>query len=386
MTTTTIQATTPTSSASPSPRGARRRGQHRPTTVTTTCSDQQCADGFFRGDFPQQPTRRRPALRRRRVPGHRRHRARRLRWPARPTTPTSHGHVDQGSCVARRRQQQADGSFGGGADRGSERQQHRSRRHGARGSRVRPPPPPSALPGCARTRPPTSANCVYVRHRRPRRVAYDDAARTHRPQAGRRRTPRSTSSVAPPPRRCPRSLWAPAGTGDPHALFTAEYVKAGGKQAGRRQRGRTRARRCARWPGEQSVLGYADANGEAGSRCSIPTKTGTTEVDGRQRGRHVRHASRSTPSARRSCRSAQGARSRKGKKQTVKVRPGLAPGRVGESSSVNGKTRCRAARPTARASSPHVVQGHRQARQGEGHGHVAQFANRKASKTFTVTR
>lgn len=119
------------------------------------------------------------------------------------------------------------------------------------------------------------ANCVYYDAADLGAIALDDKARNDIQGTSitaatqdqfRRATAQSLSALA----------FAPRAT-DPQALFTAEYVKAGGRKPVGVVQAAPGEALCAML-GEQSVLGYADVNGEAGLRVLIPTKTTTSKV------------------------------------------------------------------------------------------------------------
>lgn len=71
--------------------------------------------------------------------------------------------------------------------------------------------------------------------------------------------------------------WAPTGAGEPRALFTAEYVKAGGRKPVGVIDAAPGEALCAVL-GEQSVLGYADVDGDADLKVLIPSKTAISRV------------------------------------------------------------------------------------------------------------
>ena len=120
------------------------------------------------------------------------------------------------------------------------------------------------------------ANCVYYAAGDLGAIAYDDAAR--RALQG---TPIDASTQDQFRRATAQSLpalqWAPAGSGDPHALFAAEYVKAGGKEPVGVIDAAPGEALCAML-GEQSVLGHANKAGEGTLRVRIPAKTATSKV------------------------------------------------------------------------------------------------------------
>ncbi|HEY0949676.1 hypothetical protein [Nocardioides sp.] len=120
------------------------------------------------------------------------------------------------------------------------------------------------------------ANCVYYDAGDLGAIAYDDAAR--RTLQG---TPIDASTQDQFRRATAQSLpalqFAPAGTGDPHALFAAEYVKAGGKKPVGVIGAAPGEALCATL-GEQSVLGHATKAGEGTLRVRIPSRTATSKV------------------------------------------------------------------------------------------------------------
>ncbi|MGB0101579.1 MAG: prenyltransferase/squalene oxidase repeat-containing protein [Nocardioides sp.] len=69
-----------------------------------------------------------------------------------------------------------------------------------------------------------------------------------------------------------------AQAGDPRAMFTAEYVKAGGNKPVGVGAAAPGEALCA-VAGGQSAFGYADVDGDATLRVKVPSKTGTTVVD-----------------------------------------------------------------------------------------------------------
>ncbi len=103
------------------------------------------------------------------------------------------------------------------------------------------------------------ANCVYYAETDLGAIAYDDAARAAVQGSDIDATTvdqfrRGTAQALP------ALQWAQAGAGEPHALFAAEYVKAGARSTLSASSTRPRVRRCARC--------------SASSRCSgTPTTT-----------------------------------------------------------------------------------------------------------------
>jgi hypothetical protein len=181
--------------------------------------------------------------------------------------------------------------------------------------------------------------------------------------------------------------WAPTGSGDPQVLFAAEYVKAGGfKPVGVIQA--TPGEALCAMLGEQSVIGYADADGEAHLPVLISDKTRTTKVKVANATGTFGTAQINALGAKTLPVSLKG-RVAKGQKQKIKV-TGLAPGEMAT---------VRVLWPMKHGGGNGVVA----TGQANGQGGLAvsftvpkapgkakvkvtgQFANRKASKTFTIT-
>ena len=231
------------------------------------------------------------------------------------------------------------------------------------------------------------ANCVYYDSADLGTIAYDNAA-----LKALQGTPIDPTTQDQFRRAAAQALpvlqWAPAGSGDPQVLFTAEYVKAGHRLPVGVVQAAPGEALCAML-GEQSVIGYADADGEAHLPVLISDKTKTSNVK-------VANAGGTFGTAQIN---ALGAKTLPvkikdtvavGQKQVVKV-TGLAPGetvtisvawpdRPGDSAGTglfgqaNGKG--------VFTSSVKVPN-----RPGKATVKVkGQFANRKASKSFTVTR
>jgi len=231
------------------------------------------------------------------------------------------------------------------------------------------------------------ANCVYYAARDLGAIAYDNAAR--RAVQG---TPIDATTQDQFRRATAQSLpalqWAPAGSGDPHALFAAEYVKAGGKKPVGVIDAAPGEALCAML-GEQSVLGYATQAGEGTLRVRIPSKTATSKVT-------VANAAGTFGTVKIR---ALGAKTlpftlkrvvSPGDKQVIKVRD-LAPGEL-YSIDITWPSR-----PTSGAAGGSVGQASRKGiavlrtkvphRLGKATVKIrGQFGNRKAAGSFTVTR
>ena len=106
------------------------------------------------------------------------------------------------------------------------------------------------------------ANCVYYDAADLGAIAYDDAARTAAQARPDRRRPPLDQSRRATAQALPAWRGRQAGTGDPHALFAAGYVKAGVKHGVGVIDAAPGEALCAML-GEQSVLGYANDEGEA---------------------------------------------------------------------------------------------------------------------------
>ncbi|CAI9418622.1 hypothetical protein [Nocardioides sp. T2.26MG-1] len=182
--------------------------------------------------------------------------------------------------------------------------------------------------------------------------------------------------------------WAPAGSGDPHALFAAEYVKAGGRKPVGVIGAAPGEALCAKL-GEQSVLGYANRNGEAQLRVRIPSTTGKSRVAVANAAGAVGTVTINALGAKKlTLRYPSRVAART--KLVIKVK-GLAPG---ETASVNITWPSRAGSGSGEASGGQanrkgvfVVHTKVPRRPGKATIHArGQFANRKAGGTFTVTR
>jgi hypothetical protein len=119
------------------------------------------------------------------------------------------------------------------------------------------------------------ANCVYYAPGDTGAIAFDDATR-----AAAQEGPISAASLDQFRRASAQALSAlefATAASDAQALFTAEYVKAGGKKPVGVVQAAPGEALCAML-GEQSVLGYADVDGDARLPVLIPTKTATSKV------------------------------------------------------------------------------------------------------------
>ncbi|MCW2756817.1 MAG: hypothetical protein JWO76_886 [Nocardioides sp.] len=121
------------------------------------------------------------------------------------------------------------------------------------------------------------SDCVYYAAADTGAIAYDTAART-----ALQRTPIGADTQDQFRRATSQALpvlqWAPAGAGDPQALFTAEYVAARGKKPVGVVGAAPGEALCAML-GEQSVLGYASRVGEAHVPVVVPHRTAVSTVD-----------------------------------------------------------------------------------------------------------
>jgi hypothetical protein len=231
------------------------------------------------------------------------------------------------------------------------------------------------------------ANCVYYDAADLGAIAYDNAAL--KTLQG---TPVDPATTQDQFRRAasqalPVLQWAPAGSGDPQVLFTAEYVKAGGKKPVGVIQATPGEALCAML-GEQSVLRYANADGVAHLPVLIPAKTATSRVKVANAGGTLGTAVINALGAKKLPVKIKD-RVAIGRKQTVKV-TGLAPGEMvtvsvdwprkggGGSGEVTGGQANRKGVFFASFKVPNVSKGTVKV--------TGQFANRKASKTFTVTR
>jgi len=119
------------------------------------------------------------------------------------------------------------------------------------------------------------ANCVYYATADLGAITYDDAslevARDGVAGGLIYQTRKATADALP------GLVAAPAADGDAHGMFTAEYVKAGRKTTVGVAGAAPGEAVCAML-GEQSVLGYADADGELDLELLIPAGTRTNEV------------------------------------------------------------------------------------------------------------
>lgn len=119
------------------------------------------------------------------------------------------------------------------------------------------------------------ANCVFYDETTTGAVLYDDTALTAA-QGGAMDAALRDQTVRATAEALPGLLAAQTGAGEPRAIFTAEYVKAGGfKPVGVSAAPGEAV--CAML-GEQSVLGYGDVDGDAELRVRIPARTGVSEV------------------------------------------------------------------------------------------------------------
>lgn len=221
------------------------------------------------------------------------------------------------------------------------------------------------------------ANCVYYSASDTGAIAFDDAAR-----AGARTGPisdtldqfrRATAQALP------ALSFATAAT-EPHALFAAEYVKAGGtKPVG--VVGAAPGEALCAMLGEQSVLGYADVDGDARLPVLIPAKTATSKVRVANAGGVIGTVSINALGAKKLPFTLKG-QVPAGAKQRVEV-SGLAPGEI---VSVIYKSKRVA---TRQAGVKGLVTVRFPVGNQVGQRTVTvrgQFANRTNSKTFTVTR
>jgi hypothetical protein len=231
-------------------------------------------------------------------------------------------------------------------------------------------------------------NCVYYAAADLGAIAYDGAALTSI-QSGAAIDPATQGQfLMATAQALPALQWAQSGTGDPHALFAAEYVRAGGfKPVGVIDAAPGEAL-CAML-GEQSVLAYADQNGEAQLKVRIPATTGKSRVTvanaaGTVGKVTINALGRTTLKVGLKARVAPGA------KQVIKI-TGLAPGEIGtatitwpaKGSSAAGEGASGQADGKGvlvfRTKVPH--------RPGKATVKVrGQFANRKGAASFTVTR
>ncbi len=232
------------------------------------------------------------------------------------------------------------------------------------------------------------ANCVYYASADLGAIAYDDAALTSI-QGGAAIDPAAQGQfLMATAQALPALQWAQAGTGDPHALFAAEYVKAGGRKPVGVIDAAPGEALCAML-GEQSVLGYANRLGEGRLRVLIPSTTATSKV-------RVANAAGTVGTVKIRALGAKTlpisfkSRVAAGTKQVVKV-TGLAPGEVvtvsieWPSSSTGGSAE--GAGGQANDKGVFVLTAKAPHRPGKATIKVrGQFANRKAAGSFTVTR
>ena len=185
--------------------------------------------------------------------------------------------------------------------------------------------------------------------------------------------------------------WAPAGSGDPEVLFTPGYTK-GGSTTSVGVIGATPGEALCAMLGEQSQLGFANAKGEAHLPVVVPKKTTTSSVDVANADGVFGTADINTL-GKTKLRSALKKQVRHGKKQPIKV-AGLAPG---ESVSISitwptSKGHSSGAGSGGQANGKGVFKASfkvpgKHGKPGKAKVKVAgEFGNRKASKTFTVTR
>ncbi|WP_296604366.1 prenyltransferase/squalene oxidase repeat-containing protein [Nocardioides sp.] len=232
------------------------------------------------------------------------------------------------------------------------------------------------------------ANCVYYAAADLGAIAYDDAALKAIQSGGAIDAATQGQFLMATAQALPALQWAPAGTGEPHALFAAEYVRAGGfKPVGVIDAAPGEAL-CAML-GEQSVLGYADTSGEAQLRVRIPATTGKSRVTVANAAGTINKVTINALGRTR-LKLTLKARVAPGAKQVIKI-AGLAPGEIGTakitwpakgssgagegaSGQANGKGVLvfRTKVPNRPGKAKVVVRG--------------QFAHRKAAGSFTVTR
>ena len=120
------------------------------------------------------------------------------------------------------------------------------------------------------------ANCVYYDAADTGAVAYDTTA-LKAAQGGPMDAALNDQTIRATAEALPGLVAAQTGPGEPHALFTAEYVKAGGSKPVGVIDAAPGEALCAML-GEQSVLGYAKPNGEGTLRVEIPARTATSKV------------------------------------------------------------------------------------------------------------
>ncbi|HYF73720.1 MAG TPA: hypothetical protein VD864_12910 [Nocardioides sp.] len=252
--------------------GLRGTGSAAYADVVGYLLDQQCADGYFRGDIPAAPG------------------AQSCQDDAPDTDSTALAvlalaadegtpGVDEALAEAESwllETQRPNGSFGGGPSTEAPNANSTGLAAWALGTLGETDAAEDAAAWVRAHTATNVANCVSYAAADLGAIAYDDAALgsirgTAIDAATRGQFLLATAQALP------ALNWAPAGTGDPHALFAAEYVRAGGfKPVGVIDAAPGEAL-CAML-GEQSVLGYADRNGEAQLRVRIPATTGTSRV------------------------------------------------------------------------------------------------------------
>lgn len=232
------------------------------------------------------------------------------------------------------------------------------------------------------------ANCVYYAAADLGAIAYDDAALTAIQGGTAIDAATQGQFLMATAQALPALQWAPAGTGEPHALFAAEYVKAGGfKPVGVTDAAPGEAL-CAML-GEQSVLGYADQDGEAQLRVRIPATTGKSRVTVANAAGTVGKVTINAL-GKKKLDLALKARVAPGGKQVLKV-SGLAPGEQASVSimwpSKGSSGSAEGAGGQANRKGVFVVTTKVPNRPGKATVKVrGQFANRKAAGSFTVTR
>lgn len=167
------------------------------------------------------------------------------------------------------------------------------------------------------------ANCVYFADADRGAVLYDDAARTAA-QSGpmdaelRYQTVRSTSQALL------GLLAAEAGSGEPNVLSAPGYLKAGSATEVGVNDAAPGEPLCAML-GEQSVLGWANRQGDASLKLRLPKKAGTSTVQVANAAGTVGEAELTTLGAAKLPVSVKAKRIDAGQKQVVTVK-GLAPG------------------------------------------------------------
>jgi hypothetical protein len=230
------------------------------------------------------------------------------------------------------------------------------------------------------------ANCVYYDEATVGSVAYDGAA-LKATRDGETTPAMRDQTLYATAQALPALLAAPAG-GETHALFTAEYVKAGGTKPVGVVDAAPGEALCAML-GEQSVLAYADQSGEAKLPVRIPAKTATSTVT-------VANAAGTVGTVeinalgKKKLTVALKKQVAAGKKQVVKV-TGLAPGEMADVAiSWPGSTGSGSGEATAgQANGKGVFRATFRVPNKPGKATVkatGEFANRKASSSFTVTR